>query len=58
MIVTFGEHPPVYSKPKETNTPYPAQCKKSNAKIFCLLIVFHSQKKIKTNKNLTKIKLV
>lgn len=24
MIVTFGEHPPVYSKPKE-NTPYPQQ---------------------------------
>ena len=24
MIVTFGEHPPVYSKPKET-TPYPQQ---------------------------------
>jgi ESCRT-I complex subunit TSG101 len=26
MIVTFGEHPPVYSKPKEPqNTPYPRQ---------------------------------
>lgn len=27
MIVTFGEQPPVYAKPKENATPYPAQCK-------------------------------
>lgn len=27
MIVTFGEHPPVYSKPKEQVTPYPTSCK-------------------------------
>lgn len=27
MIVTFGDFPPVYSKPKENNAPYPAQCK-------------------------------
>lgn len=27
MIVTFGEFPPVYSKPKESATPYPSQCK-------------------------------
>lgn len=28
MIVTFGDHPPVYSKPKEQiNTPYPASSK-------------------------------
>jgi ESCRT-I complex subunit TSG101 len=26
MIVTFGEYPPVYSKPKENSTPYPTQC--------------------------------
>jgi ESCRT-I complex subunit TSG101 len=25
MIVTFGEHPPVYSKPKEAASPYPQQ---------------------------------
>ena len=25
MIVTFGEHPPVYAKPKETQPPYPIQ---------------------------------
>lgn len=27
MIVTFGDFPPVYSKPKETTSPYPKQCK-------------------------------
>ena len=26
MVVTFGDYPPVYSKPKETATPYPPQC--------------------------------
>lgn len=25
MIVTFGDMPPVYAKPKEQATPYPAQ---------------------------------
>lgn len=25
MIVTFGEQPPVYAKPKEQVTPYPTQ---------------------------------
>lgn len=28
MIVTFGEHPPVYAKPKESVAPYPSQRKK------------------------------
>jgi len=28
MIVTFGDHPPVYSKPKEQiAAPYPTNCK-------------------------------
>lgn len=27
MIVTFGEMPPVYAKPKESVSPYPPQCR-------------------------------
>ncbi|KAL1117295.1 hypothetical protein AAG570_004621 [Ranatra chinensis] len=27
MICTFGENPPMYSKPRMENTPYPPQCK-------------------------------
>lgn len=27
MIVTFGEQPPVYAKPRESNVPYPTTCK-------------------------------
>lgn len=29
MIVTFGEHPPVYAKPRESNAPYPTQRKQA-----------------------------
>lgn len=28
MIVTFGDMPPVYAKPKELVTPYPSQQRK------------------------------
>lgn len=28
MIVTFGDMPPVYAKPKESVTPYPSQRKR------------------------------
>lgn len=37
MIVTFGEHPPVYAKPKESVAPYPSQ-----RKLFWKGIVFHT----------------
>lgn len=39
MIVTFGDMPPVYAKPKESISPYPSQRKHCSKLIRCDLML-------------------